>query len=246
MNTSHADERESDSGAPEDSTLAEKAAEKVKALVTSVVMDGVGPLTGSRAYAEARLSQLQRDRYVAGTDGIREYREADEADIEKVIDRLIGESTGAAGVSGFVTSLGGLITLPITLPANLAGALVINARLAGAIAYLRGWDVEDPHTQTVIMVVALGTSVQNAMKTLGLKVGEKAAAAALRKLPIAVLRDINKRVGFMLLAKYGGKRAVLTLSRMIPVISGFIGGAVDAAMTNLVGRTAKKLFERVS
>ena len=132
--------------------------------------------------------------------------------------------------------------MPVTIPANMAGALVINARLAAAIAYLRGYDPKDPHVRTVATLVAVGSNAQQIAKVIGIKVGEKVAIQAIQKLPIALIREINKKVGFMLLAKYGTKRSVITLAKAIPLAGGVIGGAVDATMTNVVGRTARAMF----
>lgn len=247
MSNATADEQPDESGgARSESSIAERAAEKLKELVTKVVTDGVGPITGSRFYAEDRLSKIQHERYEPAVDAPRPYLAADKDDVERTIDRLIAEATAGAGVSGFVTGVGGFVTLPVTIPANLASALVINARLAGAIAHLRGWDINDPYTQTVVMIVALGTSAQQAMRAIGIQVGQKFTLQAIKKLPIAVFREINKRVGFMLVAKFGTQRAAITVVRLVPLAGGLVGGTVDATMTNLVGRTAKKMFERVS
>lgn len=221
---------------------AEKLSAQLEKVVGSVTTKGIGPLSGSVAWAEARLARVQGNRYKPNAGSTRMPVEDERADIEKVIKRLIVESVEAAGVAGFVTGLGGLITLPLTIPANIAGGLVINARLAAAIAYLRGFDPMDPHVQTVVTMVAIGSSAQQVVKSVGLKVGEKVAMKAIAKIPIAVIRQINKKVGFMLLAKYGTQRSVVTLAKGVPLLGGFVGGAVDATMTGLIGRTASTMF----
>ena len=132
--------------------------------------------------------------------------------------------------------------MPLTIPANMAGAVVVNARLAGAIAYLRGYDPQDPQVLTVAMLVALGSSTQQIAKTIGIKAGEKIAMQAIKKIPMAVLREINKKAGFHLVAKYGTKRSVVTLAKGVPLVGGVVGGAVDAGATGAVGRTAKAMF----
>ena len=141
-----------------------------------------------------------------------------------------------------MTGIGGFIAMPVTVPANMAGALVINARLAGAIAYLRGDDPKDPHVRTVATLVAVGSNAQQIVKTIGIKVGEKVVIQAIKQLPIALIREINKKAGFMLLAKYGSKRALVTLAKGVPLVGGVIGGAVDATMTGAIGRTARAMF----
>ena len=221
---------------------AEKASGQLLKLVGKVIDTGVGPLTGSVTWAEDRLARVQGDRYEPNTDPTRKVRPYERDDIEKAIKRLIVESVEAAGVNGFVTGLGGFIAMPVTVPANMAGALVINARLAGAIAYLRGYDPKDPHVRTVATLIAIGSNAQQIVKTVGIKVGEKVLIQAIKQLPIALIREINKKAGFMLLAKYGSKRALVTLAKGVPLVGGVIGGAVDATMTGAIGRTARTMF----
>ena len=55
------------------------------------------------------------------------------------------------------------------------------------------------------------------------------------------LADINKRVGFRLLTKFGTKGAI-NLGKAIPLVGGLIGGTVDGLSTNIVGNTARDLF----
>lgn len=223
-------------------TAAEKASNQLLKLVGNVIDTGVGPITGSISWAEDRLARVQGNRYEPNAEPMRKIGPKEREDIDKTIAKLIVESVQAAGVNGFVTGLGGFITLPVTIPANMAGALVINARLAAAIAYLRGYDPKDPHVRTVVTLIAVGSNAQQIAKAVGVKVGQKVAMEAIKKLPIAIIREINKKAGFMLLAKYGTKRAMVTLAKGIPLVGGVVGGAVDASMTNVIGRTSRSMF----
>lgn len=229
-------EKEIPTGAPED------ASGQLLKLVSRVIDSGVGPLSGSVDWAEDRLSRVQGDRYESTAGTVRKPTPEDRDDVDKVIRKLITESVQAASVNGFVTGLGGFVSMPVSVPLNMAGALVINARLAGAIAYLRGYDPEDPHVRTVATLVAVGSNTQQIAKTAGVRVGEKVAMQAIKRLPMTVVRQINKRAGFMLLAKYGTKRSAVTLAKAVPLVGGVVGGTVDATMTGVVGKTAKKMF----
>jgi len=223
-------------------TSAEKASAQLLKLVGKVIDTGVGPLTGSVAWAEDRLARVQGTRYEPNARPTRRVSEDQRDDVEKAIKKLIVESVEAASVNGFVTGLGGFIVMPVTIPANMAGALVINARLTAAIAYLRGYDPKDPHVRTVATLIAVGSNAQHIVKTFGIAAGAKVAIQAIKKLPITLIREINKKAGFMLLAKYGSKRALVTLAKGVPLVGGVIGGAVDATMTGVVGRTASAMF----
>lgn len=187
-----------------------------------VVDEGVGPIRGSRDYAEARLAQF--------------------GDPEKAIKRIVAETTASSAMAGFATGLGGLITLPVTLPANITGQAILNARMVGAIAHLRGWDLQDELVRNSVLITIAGGTPNAVLAEFGVTVARKSAEAAIKKLPITIVREINKRVGFMLVAKYGTKRSVVTLAKLVPGFGGVVGGAVDATFTRLVGRLARKSF----
>ena len=203
-----------------------KVGRQLQRLTQRAVEEGVGPLTGSAAYAEARMS--------ANSHG--------EHDPEAAIRRVVRESVAASGAQGFVTGVGGLAAMPVTLPANVAGSLVINARMVGTIAHLRGYSLSNPHTQAMITLVAAGSSAQSAISAFGVKVGQQAAMQAIKKLPISVVNQVNKRAGFYLVAKYGSQRSAITLVKAVPAVGGLVGGGVDAALTASIAKAAKKVF----
>ena len=96
------------------------AAHQLNKLVERVVDQGVGPVTGSVAWAEDRLSRIQGDRYEKPGSRGRPFDPRIQEDVDKTIKRLVRESVEAAGVNGFVTGLGGFIAMPVTIPANLS------------------------------------------------------------------------------------------------------------------------------
>ena len=55
-------------------------------------------------------------------------------DTEKAINVLIRNQKLKCSTTGFVTGLGGLLTLPVTLPADLVSSLYIELRMIAAIA----------------------------------------------------------------------------------------------------------------
>ena len=67
------------------------------------------------------------------------------------------------------------------------------------------------------------------------------AVTALRRLPGRIFIEINKRVGFRLLTKFGEK-GMINLVRAIPVLGGLIGGGVDAVWTKAIGDQARDIF----
>ncbi|HEX8079365.1 MAG TPA: EcsC family protein [Jatrophihabitans sp.] len=231
-------------------TSLEKASGQLQKLVTHVVQEGLGPITGSAAYALDRLARTRPGQADLGvstappgsTGTVVGGDSGDGGDPEAAIRRIIRESVAASGTQGFITGLGGLMTLAVSLPANMAGSLIINARMVGAIAYLRGYKLDDPHTQAMIMLTAAGSSAQAVLSELGVVIGKQAAKQAIAAVPMAVIHKINAKAGFYLLAKYGTKRSAVTLAKMIPGVGGVMGGGVDATATRAIGQAAKKVF----
>ena len=58
--------------------------------------------------------------------------------------------------SGFVTGLGGLITLPVAIPANIASVLYVQMRMIGTLAVMGGYDLHDDEVQTLVYVCLKG------------------------------------------------------------------------------------------
>lgn len=61
---------------------------------------------------------------------------------DKAVKELAKYQIAKCGTSGFVTGLGGLITLPAALPANVTSVLYIQLRLVAAVAYIGGFDIK--------------------------------------------------------------------------------------------------------
>lgn len=185
-----------------------------------------------------------------GIDGFGPFANAENSAREALRDRspehavrvLIRNHCLVAGGQGFVTNLGGFITLPVALPANIGAAYLIQTHLAAAIASVHGHDLDGEEVRTAILLCLLGNAGAEVVKQLGIKVGVSYSAALLKRLPVAVIRAINRKVGFTLVAKYGSKRALLTLSKGFPIVGGGVGGTVDLIATRAVGRFADVFF----
>ncbi|MBD8636607.1 EcsC family protein [Stenotrophomonas sp. CFBP 13718] len=146
-----------------------------------------------------------------------------------------------AATSGFVTGLGGLLVMPVTIPANLASVYFIQIRMIAAIAHMGGYNVRDDKVKTMVYACLTGNAAKEVLKDVGIQVGKKMAQASINRITGATLTKINQAVGFRLLTK-AGTTGVVNLSKMVPVLGGVIGGAVDLAATNIVGNTAVNLF----
>ncbi|MDO5785265.1 MAG: EcsC family protein [Eubacteriales bacterium] len=143
--------------------------------------------------------------------------------------------------SGFLTSLGGLITLPVAVPANVASVLYIQLRMIAATAVLGGYDPHDDEVQTLAYVCLAGTSVGDVCKSTGVQFANKITLAMLKKIPGTTLTKINQKVGFRFITKFGSK-GLINLGKMVPVVGGIVGGSLDLATTKIIAKQAYKYF----
>jgi hypothetical protein len=164
-----------------------------------------------------------------------------QGDAEAAIDALISWSIWEAGGAGFLTNMGGVITLPVAIPANVASVFFIQLRMIAAIAHIRGYDAKSQKVRTLAIACLCGTAATDALKDVGINIGSKLATQALKQIPGTALTKINRVVGLRLLTKFG-TTGVVNLSKFVPLIGGLVSGGIDATTTSAVGRAAKELF----
>lgn len=161
--------------------------------------------------------------------------------VNAAVDHLVKWQITSSATTGFVTSFGGLPTMAITLPANIAGVMGIQLRMIGAIAELGGFHEQTEEKKTGMYLCLLGSQAGNTLsKTTG-QFAIKFSTAALKKLPGSVLTKINQAVGFRLFTKFGQK-GLVNIHKAIPVVGGVVGGSIDALSTYSIAKAAKALF----
>ena len=143
--------------------------------------------------------------------------------------------------SGFVTGLGGLITLPVAIPANISSVLYVQMRMIACLAYMGGYDTASDQVQTLVYACLAGISLDQVVKQVGIKVGTKVANSMVKKIPGQVLTKINQKVGFRLFTKFGTK-GVINIGKAIPLVGGIISGGFDFAETSVIAERAYKMF----
>lgn len=161
---------------------------------------------------------------------------------EAAIDKLIRWQVTKCTTSGFLTGLGGVITLPVAVPADLAVSMYVNMRMVAAIAHLYGHDLHDDHTRTAVFACMVGSSLEEVLSKSGIKIANQFAAAQLkRKVSRELLKRINREVGFRLVTK-AGKSGAINLTKIVPLAGGLVGGAISGAGCHAIGKTAKKFL----
>ncbi len=157
------------------------------------------------------------------------------AHIDSVIKWAVAKSTA----TGFISSVGGAITLPVAVPAGLTAVLYIQLRMIAKIAYISGYDIKSEEVKTVIYCCLTGDAIKEILKSVGIKIGQKLTQQMIASISGKILIKINKQVGFRLFTKFGSK-GILNLGKMVPVAGGIIGAYFDRRWCLISGRTAKK------
>jgi len=182
---------------------------------------GVGPLPPAAKAAEAQLREKK-------------------GDVDRAVHDVIDNHVRYAGAQGFVTNLGGLVTVALAIPANVTGLALIQCRMIGGIAHLRGYDLEDPRVRNAILECLLGEDTVNAMvRKKKLPAPPMALATAPQHDP-SLDRVISAEVAGELVTRVAGKRLASTIGRRIPIAGGFIGLGADGWATWKVGHYAER------
>lgn len=160
-------------------------------------------------------------------------------DVDEAIDSLVTAHIALAGAQGFVTNLGGLLAMPVTLPANTAGVLTIQTRMIAAIAHLRGYNLNDNRVRTAIVMCLLGgEEVARRIHNGTLPTAPMAVATA----PVfdpALDQAVAKEVLLTVASRVGGKGLSITVTKRIPIIGGGVGAVVDGWATRQLGIYAR-------
>ncbi len=187
----------------------------------SRAIHGVGPLPGAASAAD---KQLQEQR----------------GDVDAAIHEVIENHVRYAGVQGFATNLGGLVTAAVTIPANIAGLAMLQCRMVAGIGHLRGYDLSDPRVQNAVLTCMLGEdAVRSLVKKKKLPAPPMAIATAPTHDP-KLDKVIAAEVTSELLTKVAGKRVVTTVGRRVPVVGGLVGAGADGFSTWKIGRYADR------
>lgn len=217
---------------------------------TTRVWTGPG---GGRASATALLRQgfdWAYDRAVRGLPGLEGAEElaarhaGRHADVDAAVRAVITSQSGRAAAAGFITGIGGFVSLPVALPANIAGALYIQARLIAAIAHLRGHDIRSEEVRALALACLTGSKAADTLKDAGVRFGTRLARDGFGWVSPVLFRKAAHAVNAPAVCAAGTTAA--RAGRFVPVVGGAVAGGFDAAMTALIGRTADRVFRQLA
>ncbi|WP_228389283.1 EcsC family protein [Cumulibacter manganitolerans] len=204
----------------------DKAAGLMRAAFGKAV-DGVGPLKGAAEDADRRLQKAH-------------------GDVERAIDDVIGDHVRMAAAEGFVTNIGGLASMAVLVPTNIAGIALIQCRMVAEIAHLRGYDLADPHVRTAVFATMLGAKAVRALEKDKQLPSRPRAIATGPALDQATTDRISAAVTGEIIARAAGRSTVTMIGKRVPVLGGVVGGATDSWTTRQIGKyAARELTQRV-
>lgn len=158
--------------------------------------------------------------------------------LEEQMNSLIRWQVTKAASLGFLTGLGGLLTLPITIPVNLGGVVFVQIRMATSIAIMCGYDPHDDRVRTMVLVCLCGAAGFEILRNFGIELGTRLLTDVLTSLSKELIIKINK----ILVFKLAKDIARNPISKTIPFFGGVIGASFDSFSTNIIGEVAKKTF----
>lgn len=165
-------------------------------------------------------------------------------DPEAAIDKIISDHRRLAAGGGFVTGLGGFVTMSVSLPANIAGFYTLATRMTAAIAHIRGYDLRNPDLRSAILLALIGGEADALLKKAGVVSTGRLASLATRGLPPTARMVVDKAVGFRLVAQVSEK-LLPRLGQSIPFAGAFVGAGLDAYLLHKVAKTAREQFPPV-
>lgn len=160
---------------------------------------------------------------------------------EDAATKMIKNQVWKCTTSGFITGFGGIIMLPVAVPANLGSVLYVQMRMIACVAYLAGYDLSSDQVQTLVYACLAGISVNSIFKNAGIKFGNKVAVNMIKKVPGKTLTKINQKVGFRFVTKFGEK-GIINMGKLVPGVGAIIGGSFDFVETKAIGDRAYKWF----
>lgn len=156
---------------------------------------------------------------------------------DNALNILIKQESKKAALGAVFTGLGGVISLPITIPANLISTLFIQMRLVTAIAILQGYDVKEEKIKVLVYIsLCVMPGKQKMWKTF-VNLIHKSNQEVIKKISL----NINNILISIMNLKHGTK-----IIRLFPFIGSVTGGVIDGLMTYQIGQFAKRQFSQLA
>lgn len=162
---------------------------------------------------------------------------------DELAQKILQRKSIKNGLIGAITGIGGLITLPVSIPTDLVCSWRIQASMAFSIAYIYGHTKDTTDLKTDLYLILAGDSGKNALKRFGIEISKNITKKAVDKY---ITRDIMvkiwKVVGQKIITK-AGEKSMISFMKMVPLVGAPVGFVIDWTSSQAVGRIAIKYYK---
>lgn len=160
----------------------------------------------------------------------------------KLSMKITGRKSFKNGLVGAATGVGGLITLPVSVPTDLIVTWKMQIYLALTIAHIYGHTSDTTDLKTDVYLILVGNSSKEALKRFGIEIGKAVTQKAIQKnVTKEVMKKIWKYIPQKIITK-AGQKSLTSFSKMVPLIGAPIGFGFDYFATKALGKMAIKYY----
>ena len=157
--------------------------------------------------------------------------------VELGVEHAIRSAMWRTAGTGALAGLGGVLTLPAG-GGDLLYFLYAEIELSAAIFTLFGIELDDEQHRPILMAAAMGLGVNELVRLLGSRLGERAARQMLRQMSVEAAKQLQKLVGKRLVTHLA-KRGWLGLGRLVPLTGAVVGGGLNAVLIRTAGEAMR-------
>lgn len=223
--------------------IAQKAAKKALSpdMIPQPVLDALGKaMVEGVDKAVTKRWQRALDR-AAKTQGTKEQR------LEELYRAFQRELTGAGAATGAAAATPGLGTAAAAswLSADVAWLALRSTDLIMTIAAVHGHTTASPDQRRawVLSIMAFGDEAAAEFTNLVDKVNMNPTGVEGMRMPLEVIERVNATLGTHVLTKYGTRRGIATVGRLLPFgVGAVIGGGANYTMIRNLAKHADSFF----
>lgn len=155
-------------------------------------------------------------------------------DRSALTDRIVRKRQWYAGTVSFCWGLGGILTV---VP-NLAHIWRIHGKLVLTVAYIYGYELDDPERREEIALCLALSGSNEAVKRV---IREAGLIGAKKTLLTQAMKTAIKRLPNKLIT-IAGTKSLLNVAKIVPVAGGLLCGIIDFFSTKGIGKAAKAYY----
>lgn len=155
---------------------------------------------------------------------------------KRLARRIVRRKSFKNGLVGAATGLGGLITLPVAVPADILMSWRIQIFMILAVASVHGLTKDNADLRTDIFLVMAGNAAKDVLKKLGIETSKAVTRRAVQKhVTKEIMKKIWKVVPQKIITK-AGEKSLTSFTKMVPLVGAPIGFAFDLGSCLVAGK----------